>query len=43
VMQNPRQYQIIKALAALPVKKMARSAMVEGEVVLDTSQARVLA
>jgi len=43
VMQNPRQYQIIKALAALPVKKMPRSAMVEGEVVLDTSQARVLA
>lgn len=43
VMQNPRQYQIIKALAALPVKKMIRSAMAEGEVILDTTQARVLA
>jgi len=43
VMQNPRQHQIIKALASLPVKKVTRSAMVEGEVILDTTQARVLA
>jgi len=43
VMQNPRQYQIIKALAALPVKRITGSAMAEGEVILDTTQARVLA
>jgi acetoacetate decarboxylase len=41
-MQNPRQYQIIKALASLPVKKVIRAALVEGEIILDTTQARVL-
>jgi acetoacetate decarboxylase len=42
VMQNPRQYHIIKALASLPVKKEGRSLLAEGEVILDTTQARVL-
>ena len=41
-MQNPRQFHIIKALAALPVKKVVRSVLAEGEVILDTSRARVL-
>ncbi len=41
-MQNPRQHQIISALASLPVKKNIQSVLSEGEVVLDTTQARVL-
>ena len=42
VMQNPRQHHIIKALAALPEKKLVRSVLAEGEVILDATQARVL-
>jgi len=42
VMQNPRQHHIIKALASLPVKKMVQSVLAEGEVILDTTKARVL-
>jgi acetoacetate decarboxylase len=42
VMQNPRQHHIIKALASLPVKKKGQSLLAEGEVILDTTQARVL-
>ncbi len=42
VMQNPRQHHIIKALANLPVKKVFLSILAEGEVVLDTTKARVL-
>jgi acetoacetate decarboxylase len=42
VMQNPRQHHIIKALASLPEKKMVQSVLAEGEVVLDTTKARVL-
>lgn len=42
VMQNPRQHHIIKALASLPVKKIVQSVLVEGEVVLDATKARVL-
>ncbi|MCC7468834.1 MAG: acetoacetate decarboxylase family protein [Burkholderiaceae bacterium] len=42
VMQNPRQHHIIKALSALPVKKKGQSILAEGQVILDTTQARVL-
>jgi acetoacetate decarboxylase len=42
VMQNPRQHHIIKALASLPVKKVIQSALAEGEIILDTTKARVL-
>jgi hypothetical protein len=42
VMQNPRQHHIIKARASLPVKKVTRSAMAEGNIILDTSRSRVL-
>jgi acetoacetate decarboxylase len=42
VMQNPRQHHIIKAIASLPVKKIVHSVLAEGEVILDTTQARVL-
>jgi len=41
-MQNPRQYHIISALATLPVKKMTRAILAEGEVVIDTLHSRVL-
>lgn len=41
-MQNPRQYHIISALASLPVKKMTRAILAEGEVVIDTLHSRVL-
>jgi acetoacetate decarboxylase len=42
VMQNPRQHHIIKALASLPVTKKGQALLAEGEVILDTTQARVL-
>jgi acetoacetate decarboxylase len=42
VMQNPRQHHIIKALASLPVKKVIRSVLAEGEVILHGARARVL-
>ncbi len=42
VMQNPRQYHIIKALASLPVKKVTRSMLAEGEIILHGAGARVL-
>ena len=42
VMQNPKQHHIIKALASLPVKKVTRSVLAEGEIILDTTKARVL-
>ena len=42
VMQNPRQHHIIKALASLPVKKVIRSVLAEGEVILHGGRARVL-
>jgi Acetoacetate decarboxylase len=42
VMQNPRQYHIIKALASLPVKKVTRSVLAEGEIILHGAGARVL-
>jgi hypothetical protein len=40
--QNPMQWHIIKALAELPLIKMAPIIMVEGVAVLKFAQARVL-
>jgi len=42
VMQNPRQHHIIKALAALPVKRMIQSVLAKGEISLHAANARVL-
>jgi acetoacetate decarboxylase len=42
VMQNPRQHHIIKALGSLPVKKVIRSVLAEGEIILHGAGARVL-
>jgi hypothetical protein len=42
VMQNPRQYHIIKALSSLPIKKVIQSVLAEGEIILHGAGARVL-
>ena len=42
VMQNPRQHQIIRALASLPVKRVIGSMLAEGEIILRGAEAQVL-
>jgi len=41
-MQNPVQYYIINSLAALPMKRVTQSVMVEGRAILRAMGARVI-
>jgi len=41
-MQNPNQYWIINSLAALPIKKVTQSIMIEGKAILRAMGARVI-
>jgi acetoacetate decarboxylase len=41
-MQNPNQYWIINSLAALPIKKVTQSIMIEGNAILRAMGARVI-
>ena len=41
-MQNPNQYWIINSLAALPIKKITQSIMIEGSAILRAMGARVI-
>lgn len=41
-MQNPNQYWIINSLAALPIKKITQSLLMEGQTILRAMGARVI-